>query len=109
MTALMFAAMGNMNGNSQRSYSPELPEPKRVLPGKFNGVVPKGCKLETVSISVEFGTRIFTREVDIVYGSEKSKQKLLTKVGFDIRGWLAHNYCEDLLEGTDFIIVKKLS
>jgi hypothetical protein len=48
MTALMFAAMGNMNGNSQRSYSPELPEPKRVLPGKFTGIVPNGCKLETV-------------------------------------------------------------
>lgn len=90
MMALMAGAMSSYGyGNSgSRFDQPILPEEKKRLPGKFKGVIPKGCKLHTEAIETKWRGFLLTKNVDIVYGSEKAKQKAIVKAGYEIKEYL---------------------
>lgn len=111
--ALMMTVMGsgNMGFRSSRSnYEPTLPPVKRVLPGKFKGSVPKGCKLETVKISVDWDNVTLVKNVDIVSGSEKSKQKSLIKIEAQIHEWLFYTKLkrQEVLNSFDEVIERSI-
>jgi len=103
MMAMAMAMMGSasMNGGNQRSYI-ELPEEKKILPGKFKGILPKGCKIETVAIVVKHNGYHLTQNVDIVFGSEKAKQKAIIKAEYEIKNYLSHRQRNAPLEYGEF-------
>jgi hypothetical protein len=91
MMAMAMAMMGStsMNGGNQRTYT-ELPEEKKILPGRFKGMIPKGCKLETVEITVTHREYRLTQKVDIVFGSLKAKEKAVRKAEWEIKNYLTY-------------------
>lgn len=64
------------------------PKEEPILRGKFNGIVPKGCKLETIQIRLKWQGYHLTQNVDIVFGSEKAKQKAIVKAEYEIKNYL---------------------
>ena len=94
--AMMCAMMagGSSNGSNGSHFDqPESTRLKPILPRRFNGSIPKGCKLETVPIEIKWNGYHLTQNVEIVFGSEKAKQKAIVKAEFSIKHYL--NYRPD--------------
>lgn len=78
------------NPISSRFDQPVIEMEEPYLRGKFTGKVPKGCKVATVPIEVKWQGYHLTQNVDIVYGSEKAKQKAIIKAEHEVRAYLSH-------------------
>lgn len=103
--ALMMTVMGSGNmgfGSSRSNYEPTLPPVKRVLPGKFKGSIPKGCKIELTPIEIKWQGFRLTKGVDIVFGSEKAKQKAIIKAEYQIKEYLQYHQRYGALKPEDF-------
>jgi hypothetical protein len=106
--ALMAGAYGpGMNSyggisSGSRFNQPTLPEEKKVLPGAFKGTIPKGCKITTIGVEVKWQGFLLTKYVDIIFGSEKAKQKAIIKAGFEIKEYLQYHQRYGALKPEDF-------
>lgn len=101
----MMVAMGSggMNfGSDKSNYQPLIPPEKKILPGKFKGAVPKGCKIQMAPIEVKWQGFLLIKNVDILYGSEKARQKAIIKAEYQLKEYLQYHQRYGALTASDF-------
>jgi len=102
MAAISSGGMGMSESSSSHFDQPILPPEKKILPGKFKGTVPKGCKIQTAPIEVKWQGFLLIKNVDILYGSEKARQKAIVKAEYQIKEYLQYHQRYGALKPEDF-------
>jgi len=86
---MMFEGKGNFGSSHHGRNINSVPSHKPTMPKvKFTGTIPKGCKLKTETLAVEYANKIYRINIDFVYGSEKSLRKAIIKTSHEIKSFI---------------------
>jgi len=109
MAALM-GGMGGGMGMPHTSRQPKYDRPKKITKlgsYKHTGEIPKGCKLESETLTFKHTEHTLSIVVDIVAATPKSKEKKINKYRGEISDYLAYLSINEILARNEFDVIEK--
>lgn len=80
--------------------------PEKLFDFKHYGDIPKGCKLENITLSFKKDIYTLQIKVDLVYGTEKGRSKKIGLYTRQIQNYINSLSTEEILKRNEFTVLE---